>query len=87
MDKPNPFHIFKISLEIILLALMLYVRLPLLLRNVEGMLYEREIDASHVSMQFWQEKYGPLFVAETQRLRSLQNSSLSKHLLTTNQHY
>ncbi|NCW06962.1 MAG: IS6 family transposase, partial [Rhodobacterales bacterium] len=35
MPKPVPFSYFKTSREIIQLAVMLYVRFPLSLRNVE----------------------------------------------------
>jgi len=34
MTKPSPFHYFKTSPEIIRLAVMMYVRFPLPLRNV-----------------------------------------------------
>jgi len=39
--SPNPFRYFKTSPEIIRLAVMLYVRFPLSLRNVEDLLHER----------------------------------------------
>ncbi len=41
MSKPNPFRYFKTSPEIIRLAVMMYVRFPLSLRNVEDLLHER----------------------------------------------
>ena len=47
MTKRNPFRYFKTSLEIIRLAVMMYVRFPLSLRNVEDLLHERGIDISH----------------------------------------
>ncbi len=43
----NPFRYFKTSPEIIRLAVMLYVRFPLSLRNVEDLLHERGIEVSH----------------------------------------
>jgi len=43
MTKRNPFRYFKTSPEIIRLAVMLYVRFPLSLRNVEDLLHERGI--------------------------------------------
>ena len=46
MANPNPFRYFKTSPEIIRLAVMLYVRFPLSLRNVEDLLHERGIDVS-----------------------------------------
>jgi putative transposase len=43
MTKRSPFWYFKTSPEIIRLAVMLYVRFPLSLRNVEDFLHERGI--------------------------------------------
>ncbi len=47
MSKRGPFRYFKTSPEVIRLAVMLYVRFPLSLRNVEGLLHERGIEVSH----------------------------------------
>ena len=44
MTKPCPFKWFKTSPELIRLTVMLYVRFPLSLRNVEDLLRERGID-------------------------------------------
>ena len=44
MTKHSPFRYFKTSPEIIRLAVMLYVRFPLSLRNVEDLLHERGIE-------------------------------------------
>jgi len=41
MTKRSPFHYFKTSPEIIRLAVILYARFPLSLRNVEDLLHER----------------------------------------------
>jgi putative transposase len=46
MTQPNPFRYFKTSRGIIRLAVMLYVRFPLSLRNVEDLLHERGIEVS-----------------------------------------
>ena len=43
----NPFRYFNSSPEIIRLAMMMYVRYPLSLRQVEGLLSERGIDICH----------------------------------------
>ena len=53
MAKSNPFKYFKTSAEIIRLAVMMYVRFPLSLRNVEDLLHERGIDISHETVRFW----------------------------------
>jgi len=44
MTKRSPFKYFKTSPEIIRLAVMLYVRFPLSLRNVEVLLHERGVE-------------------------------------------
>jgi putative transposase len=51
MTKPDPFRYFKTSREIIRLAVMLYVRFPLSLCNVEDLFHERGIDVSHESVR------------------------------------
>ncbi|MEY8120304.1 IS6 family transposase [Falsihalocynthiibacter sp. BN13B15] len=67
MTKPSPFRYFKTSPEIIRLAVMLYVRFPLSLRNVEDLLHERGIDVSHETIRFWWNRFGPMFAAEIRR--------------------
>jgi putative transposase len=69
MTKPSPFRYFRTSPEIIRLAVMMYVRFPLSLRNVEDLLHERGIDISHESVRFWWNRFGPLFAAEIRRNR------------------
>ncbi len=69
MTKPSPFRYFKTSPEIIRLAVMLYVRSPLSLRNVEYLLHERGIDVSHETVRFWWNRFGPMFAAEIRRNR------------------
>ena len=61
MIKHSPFRYFKTSHEVIRLAVMLYVRFPLLLRNVEDLLHERGIDVSHETVRFWRNRLGPMF--------------------------
>ncbi len=69
MTKPSPFRYFKTSPEIIRLAVMMYVRFPLSLRNVEDLLHERGIDVSHETIRFWWNRFGPMFAAEIRRNR------------------
>jgi len=52
MTKRSPFKYFKTSPEIIRLAVMLCVRFPLSLRNVEDLLDERGIEVSHETVRF-----------------------------------
>ena len=46
MTKQSPFRYFKTSPDILRLAVMLYVRFPLSLRNVEDLLHERGVEVS-----------------------------------------
>ena len=69
MTKRDPFKYFKTSPEIIKLAVMMYVRFPLSLRNVEDLLHERGIEVSHESVRFWWNRFGPMFAAEIRRNR------------------
>jgi putative transposase len=69
MTKPDPFKGFHSSPEIIRLAVMLYVRFPLSLRNVEDLLHERGIEISHESVRFWWNRFGPMFAAEIRKKR------------------
>ena len=61
----SPFRYFKTSSEIIRLAVMLYVRFLLSLRNVEDLLYERGIEVSRETIRFRWNRFGPMFAAET----------------------
>jgi hypothetical protein len=58
MPKPVSFRYFKTSPEIIQLAVMLYVRFPLSLRNVEDLLHERGVDVSYESVRYWWHRFG-----------------------------
>ena len=49
----NPFRYFKPSPEIIRLAVLMYIRYPLPLRQVEDILLERGIDVSHETVRNW----------------------------------
>ena len=57
----NPFRYFKTSPEIIQLAVMMYVRYPLSLRNVEDLLHERGIDICHETVRHWADRSGTQF--------------------------
>ena len=54
----NPFNYFKTSLEIIRFAVMMHMRFPLSLRNVEDLLHERGIDITHETVRFWWNRLG-----------------------------
>ena len=67
--KNNPFRYFKTSPEVIRLAVMMYVRYPLSLRQVEDILYERGIDISHEAIRYWWNRFGPIFAGEIRKRR------------------
>jgi len=69
MSKHSPFKWFKTSPEIIRLTVMMYVRFPLSLRNVEDLLHERGIDISHETVRFWWHRFGPMFASEIRKRR------------------
>ncbi len=69
MKNSNPFRYFKTSPEIIRLAVMMYVRFPLSLRNVEDLLHERGIDICHETVRYWWNKFGPMFAREIRKKR------------------
>ena len=77
MTKKPPFKGFQSSPEIIRLAVMLYVRFPLSLWNVEDLLHERGVDISHETVRFWWNRFGPMFAAEIRRKRVQQMRAYS----------
>ena len=73
----NPFRYFNSSPEIIRLTVMMYIRYPLSLRQVEDLLSERGIDVCHETVRFWWNRFGPMFAAEV-RKRRIHNQSYSR---------
>ena len=66
--KPaSPFHRFNSSPEVIRIAVMMYVRFPLSLRNVEDLLAERGIDISYETIRFWWNRFGPMIASDIRR--------------------
>ena len=65
----NPFRYFNSSPEIIRLTVMMYIRYPLSLRQVEDLLSERGIDICHETVRFWWTRFGPMFAAEIRKRR------------------
>ena len=65
----NPFRYFNSSPEVIRLTVMMYIRYPLSLRQVEDLLYERGIDICHETVRFWWNRFGPMFAAEIRNRR------------------
>ncbi|MEG3166337.1 IS6 family transposase [Sphingomonas sp. PB2P19] len=66
---PSPFRRFNSSAEVIRLVVMMYVRFPLSLRNVEDLLFERGIDVCHETVRMWWNRFGPMFAGDIRRQR------------------
>jgi putative transposase len=82
MTQRSPFCYFKKSPEIIQLAVMLYVRFPLSLRNVEDLLHERGVDVSYESVRYWWHRFGSQFASQIKKRRAggMQSSNWKWHL-------
>ena len=66
---PSPFRYFHSAPEVIRQVVMLYVRYPLSLRNVEDLLFERGYDLCHETVRLWWNRFGPMFASEIRRKR------------------
>jgi putative transposase len=66
---PSAFLRFNSSPEVIRLVVMMYVRFPLSLRNVEDLLFERGIDICHETVRHWWNRFGPMFAGDIRRQR------------------
>ena len=73
----NPFRYFKTSPEVIRLAVMMYIRFPLSLRQVEDLLHKRGIDICHETVRVWWNRFGPMFAAQIRKKRS---ASMRAHI-------
>ncbi|MEM6899720.1 MAG: IS6 family transposase, partial [Pseudomonadota bacterium] len=72
----SPFRYFKTSPAIIQLVVMMYVRFPLSLRNVEELLHDRGIDICHESVRLWVDRFGPIFAG---KIKSKRASLMRQH--------
>ena len=70
----NSLRYFNSSPEITRLTVMMYVRYPLSLRQVENLLFERGINICHETVRSWWNRFGPLFAAEIRKRRVDQRS-------------
>ena len=68
--KPaRPFRCFNLSPEVTRLIVLMYVRFPLSLRNVEDLLFERGIDLCHETVRHLWNRFGPMFAGDIRRQR------------------
>ena len=58
MPNTVSYRHFRTSPEIIQLAVMLYVRFQLSMRNVEDLLHERGVNVSYESVRYWWQRFG-----------------------------
>ena len=77
MQNHSPFRYFNSSPDIIRLAVMMYARYPLSLRQVEDLLFEHGIYIYRETVRFWWNRFGPMLAAEI-RKRRVQNHSYSR---------
>ena len=70
MRMRNPFRYYKTSPEVIRLAVMMYIRFPLSLRQFEDLLHERGIDISYETVRTWWNRFGPMFAADIRKKRA-----------------
>ena len=77
----NPFRYFNSSPEVIRLTVMMYIRYPLSLRQVDDLLFERGIDICHETVRFWWNRFGPMFAAEI-RKRTMKRHGRPKAIVT-----
>jgi putative transposase len=54
---------------VIRLVVLMYVRFPLSLRNVEDLLFERGIDICHETVRHWWNRFGPMVAGDIRRQR------------------
>jgi hypothetical protein len=82
MTNSVSFFYFTTIPEIIQLAVMLYVRFPLSLRNMEELLHERGLHVSYESVRYWWHKFGSQFASQIKKCRAggLQSSNCKWHL-------
>jgi putative transposase len=60
---------FNPSPEVIRLVVLIYVRFPLILRNIKDPLHERRIDICHETVRLWCNRFGSLFAGDIRRQR------------------
>ena len=79
MTTKNPFRYFKTSPEVIQIAVMMYVRFALSLRNVEDLLHERGIDVCHESIRLWVDRFGTFFARTIRKRRAQADAPSSRN--------
>jgi putative transposase len=78
MTNGSAFRYLKTSPEVIRLAVMMYIRFQLSLRNVEDRLHERGIEISHETVRYCCNRFSPLFASEIRRMRARDAQSFTE---------
>ena len=63
-EHAHPFRYLHSSPEVIRLVVMIYMRYPLSLRNIEDLPFERGIDIYHKPVQLWWGRFGQMLASE-----------------------
>ncbi len=78
MSNQRIFRDFKTSPEVIRPAVMMDIRYPHPLRNVEDLLHERGVDITHETVRFWGNRSGTIFAVEIRQNRVQANAKLAE---------
>jgi putative transposase len=70
MSEQNIFRYFNSSPEVIRVAVMMYIRHSLSLREVEDLFFERGIDITYETVRFWWHRFGQIFAADLRKKRA-----------------
>ena len=62
----SPLRYFNGSPEVIRLVVMMSIRYPLSLRQVEDILFERGLDICHETVRLWWNRFAPMFARADQ---------------------
>jgi len=65
----NPLRYFNSSPTVIRLSVIMCIRYPLSLRQVEDLFFDRGIDINCETVRFWWSRFGPLFAARLRKKR------------------
>lgn len=63
-EAQQPIPCFNSLREVIRLFVLIYVRYPFSLRNVENLFFERGIDLCHEAVRFWWYRFGSMCAAD-----------------------
>ena len=66
----DPIRYFKTSREIIRFAVMVHIRMPLSLRNIEDQLHERGINLYQKNVRLWVDRFGQIFAGKIRLKRA-----------------